>query len=345
MLAVVAASQEAVAAALGPSGWFELGPSRHGWICVWGPDVADATDRIPRSLLDTCVLPGAPDTIVINEKWAVGTGDGDDDVVPGFRVDLRAGGVRAQRIPVASPPGGATQRGVANVLVRLFGDVPGRGTQLAREIQQQDAASAVEHALESSCGDVAGLADRLGFLLPRLPPTRPPDPDRAVLLHRSTTRRRRRSVDASSRWGRSVQLTTLDAGWDAYQWGSRSDTDPAHVRDLAASAAGGDTVVLLERGPGTARADVQMAGHRRVRTWDGWLRSTEQGDPEPGDTEQCGSRWPVHGGVTDPLVDVVRAVGIPPRALLLLDAPHVASYDEVRTPVSFLRVVAARFAP
>lgn len=49
--------------------------------------------------------------------------------------------------------------------------------------------------------------------------------------------------------------------------------------------------------------------------------------------------------MTDPLVDVVRAVGIPPRALLLLDAPHVASYDEVRTPVSFLRVVAARLAP
>lgn len=379
VFALVAAPQEAVAAALvspqpGPPPWFEIGPTRRGWTCVWGADGADETETTLRVLLDPRVLPGVPDVVVVDEVWGPSTGNEADHsdewegACPGFRVDVRLGGAQISRTAWPAPRGDLDRQAVAELLVRLFGDVPGHGSQPARVIQHRDAVSAVDHALSVSLGHVVELVDRLGFLLPRLPPTTAPAPDRAVLLHRSTSRVRRRSVDASSRWGRTIQATRLGGGWSAYQLRLPAD-GPADVPDdvpagevpagrhppagyldptadlervaaFAAGAARGDTVVLLQRGPGTARADVIVAGRRHVRTWDGWLRSAERDDDVPRVLDM-----PADGSATDPHELVAHALGIPVRGLLILEAPCVAAYDEVRAPVSILRVLVARLGP
>ncbi|WP_447645565.1 hypothetical protein [Nocardioides zeae] len=284
-------------------------------------------------LLDARRFPDEYDVIVIGEEWMPDLEL--DDVFPGLSIDVRAHG-RSMSLPVsAAPQHAVNRRATADLLVRLFGDVPEVGTESALEIQRRDAVSVVENALSSSLGDVAELVDRLALLLPRLPPASPPALDRLVVIHRSSSRSQGWSVDAVARWGQGAQVTTLDGGWRAHQLRPTRWTD--HIGDLAA---GDGPVVLLRRGRGASGADVRVAGRRHLQTWDGWLRPAEQAG---GGAPAALSRG--DGDATDPLVDVVGALGIPARALLLLDAPCIASYDEVRPRVSFLRVLVTRLVP
>lgn len=335
MLALVQAPQDTLVTAAADLEWWEVGPTdARGWTALWCTERHDLTDAQVDALL------GGRDSVTFAEGWRTGAEDHDDGLlVQLLHVVAQVAG-RSTSCTISSYDAGPALTDVAEVLVAAFGAVP------------PGDAAAVASALTQHHDDLDDLARALMVLLD-LPAVVPPEECASVLVHSRGSRASVRAVEIGARLEGPVEVTTLDDGWRALRPEVVGPT--AYGATTAGLGSVGDhLVVLLERGPGTARVEVHHDGGRLgATTWDGWAYSAERPDWGAALASALGPGTSVaeadavlrgRGG-GDPLRRFTELVGIPARALVLLDGPGAASYDEVRGTTSEVRMLAAMLAP
>lgn len=324
MFALVKAPQEVVAASVVGLDWYEIGPTDPcGWTAVWCPDPDDLSDAELDAVL------GEWDVVTVAADW-------NDVVHASVRLD---GHVTQGYAPWEAEAIGMTE--VAVVLVEHFVEVA------SVSVEAREAVWAVDRFL-TEIPDVPVLVQSLTFRL-RWGATAAPQMTSAVLLHPQVSAASSGVVEMGARSTGPVQVTALDGGWTAHQL-SRGEGAESVARIGGEFVAPDQVVVLLQRGPGAARIELHQ-GDRPLGavTWDGWIHSEELGgwpaelvrvfSPADGprlDVAEVAAA--VEGlGPGDPLRRMTDLLDIPDRAVVLLDGPGVATYDETRGEVGALR--------